>query len=68
MGDGWYKGRFGLNRINKKNLFGEEYKLCLHIIIEYIAKYDINRFEYKIFDVYFSLNGLERKHDPKINF
>ena len=35
MGDGWYKGRFGLNRMDQNNLFGEEYKLCLHILIEY---------------------------------
>lgn len=51
------------------NNFGKEYQVSdEEKEIEYIAKYDINRFEYKIFDVYFSLNGLERKHDPKINF
>ena len=36
MGDGWYKGRLGLKRGNEQlNIFGEEYKLCLHIIIEF---------------------------------
>ena len=29
MGEGWYKGVFGLK--NHKNIFGDEYKLCLHI-------------------------------------
>ena len=38
MGDGWYKGRFGLNKpIDKGDkIFGDEYKLCAHILIEYI--------------------------------
>ena len=31
MGEGWYKGRFHWYN----NTFGDEYKLCLHIIIEY---------------------------------
>ncbi|MBO6244375.1 MAG: family 78 glycoside hydrolase catalytic domain, partial [Clostridia bacterium] len=31
MGEGWYKGRF--HWFN--NTFGDEYKLCLHIMIEY---------------------------------
>ena len=37
MGDGWYKGRFGTARENNKNdeIFGDEYKLCAHILIEY---------------------------------
>ena len=36
MGDGWYKGRIGLHKErDQTNLFGSEYKLCLHIIIEY---------------------------------
>ena len=37
MGDGWYKGRFGLFTIYSKNedIFGDEYKLCAHILIEY---------------------------------
>ena len=33
MGDGWYKGRFGIHFLD--NIFGAEYKLCLHILIEY---------------------------------
>ena len=33
MGDGWYKGRFGLN--NKTEIFGDEYKLKAHILIEF---------------------------------
>ena len=33
MGDGWYKGRFGL--INGDGIFGDEYKLCAHILIEF---------------------------------
>ena len=36
MGDGWYKGRIGLiKEIKQTDLFGDEYKLCLHILIEY---------------------------------
>ena len=35
---------------------------------EYLANYDINRFEYKLFDVYFALNGLRRMYDAQINF
>ena len=36
MGNGWYKGRFGIhNHNNQTNIFGDEYKLCLHIYIEY---------------------------------
>ena len=35
MGDGWYKGRFGMNKEKEYNIFGDEYKLCLHILIEY---------------------------------
>ena len=36
MGDGWYKGRFGVQKgEHEKNLYGTEYKLCLNIIIEY---------------------------------
>ena len=37
MGDGWYKGRFGLTNANGKNseIFGDEYKLCAHIMIEF---------------------------------
>ena len=36
MGDGWYKGRFGLHKdLEQLNIFGNEYKLCLHIIIEF---------------------------------
>ena len=42
MGNGWYKGRFGLLRV--ENLFGEEYKLCLHILIEYMDGEIINIF------------------------
>ena len=33
MGDGWYKGRFGIK--SKEKIFGEEYKLCAHILIEF---------------------------------
>ena len=35
MGDGWYKGRIGINKPIDKggNVFGEEYKLCLNILI-----------------------------------
>ena len=35
MGNGWYKGRFGMVRDKEYNIFGEEYKLCLNILIEY---------------------------------
>ena len=37
MGDGWYKGRFGVTRGDGKNdeIFGDEYKLCLHLLIEF---------------------------------
>ena len=34
MGNGWYKGKFSLGN----NIFGDEYKLCLHLIIEYTDK------------------------------
>ena len=33
MGDGWYKGRMGLK--GKSKIFGDEYKLCLNIVIKY---------------------------------
>ena len=33
-GNGWYKGKFSLGN----NIFGDEYKLCLHLIIEYTDK------------------------------
>ena len=42
MGDGWYKGRFGINKDKKNNIFGNEYKLCLHILIEYMDKTILN--------------------------
>ncbi len=37
MGDGWYKGRFGLPRYGIKNdeIFGDEYKLCAQIMVEF---------------------------------
>ena len=37
MGEGWYKGRFGLKDggLGEYNLFGDYYKLCLNIVIEY---------------------------------
>ena len=37
MGDGWYKGRFGITTADGKNqeIFGSEYKLCAHIIVEF---------------------------------
>ena len=35
MGDGWYKGRIGLQKEAKQDdLWGNEYKLCAHIIIK----------------------------------
>ena len=40
MGEGWYKGEFGMNKEN--NLFGDEYKLCAHIFIEYTDNSIIN--------------------------
>ena len=42
MGNGWYKGRFGMNRDNEYNIFGEEYKLCAHILIEYKNRKSVN--------------------------
>ena len=39
MGNGWYKGRIGLiKEFDQTNLFGDEYKLCLNILIEYKDK------------------------------
>ena len=38
MGEGWYKGRF--HWFN--NTFGDEYKLCLHILIEFIDNTTLN--------------------------
>ena len=35
MEDGWYKGRFGINQKKRVNIFGDEYKLFYHIIIEF---------------------------------
>ena len=37
MGDGWYKGRFGLPRYGIKNdeIFGDEYKLYAQIMVEF---------------------------------
>ena len=35
MGNGWYKGRFGFDIGKYYNIFGDEYKLCLHLLIEY---------------------------------
>ena len=32
MGNGWYKGRIGFN---EKSAYGDEYKLCLCLLIEY---------------------------------
>ena len=40
MGNGWYKGRFGAK--GKENLLGDEYKLCLHLLIEYDNDIKIN--------------------------
>ena len=35
MGDGWYKGRIGIQYDKKQDdLWGDEYKLCAHIIIK----------------------------------
>ena len=42
MGNGWYKGRFGMNKEEEYNIFGEEYKLCLHILIQYKDKTILN--------------------------
>ncbi len=38
MGDGWYKGRFGIDKPIDRggSVFGDEYKLCLEIVIEYV--------------------------------
>ena len=35
MGDGWYKGRFGISGGKSDKIFGDEYKLCGHILIQY---------------------------------
>ena len=37
MGDGWYKGRIGINKPIDKggNVFGDEYKLCLNMVISF---------------------------------
>ena len=37
MGDGWYKGRIGINKPLDKggNVFGDEYKLCLNMVISF---------------------------------
>ena len=36
MGDGWYKGRYGIARGTKQDeIWGNEYKLCAKIIIEF---------------------------------
>ena len=35
MGDGWYKGRFGISDSKPDKIFGDEYKLCANILIEY---------------------------------
>ena len=42
MGDGWYKGRFGMTKEHQYNIFGDEYKLCLTIIIEFKDKEILN--------------------------
>ena len=44
MGEGWYKGRFGMSidKNHQYNIFGNEYKLCIHIFIECIDKTIIN--------------------------
>ena len=43
MGDGWFKGRIGMNnQIGQNNLYGEEYLLCLHLLIEYKDGTDLN--------------------------
>ena len=37
MGDGWYKGRIGLFKDGKQDdLWGNQYKLCAHIIIKFV--------------------------------
>ena len=37
MGDGWYKGRFGVVKFNDNGdkIFGDEYKLTAHILVEF---------------------------------
>ena len=36
MGNGWYKGRIGFNTEERPDkIYGDEYKLCLYIFIEY---------------------------------
>ena len=43
MGDGWYKGRIGINKSIEKggNVFGDEYKLCLNILIYFNDENDM---------------------------
>ncbi len=51
------------------NKFGKEYQISAEEkVIEKVAKLIINQFEYKIFEVYFNLNGLKRIYEPKIDF
>ena len=43
MGDGWYKGRIGIQYDKKMDdLWGDEYKLCAHIIIKLINGKEIH--------------------------
>ena len=35
MGDGWYKGRFGISGSKPDKIFGYKYKLWANILIEY---------------------------------
>ena len=43
MGNGWYKGRIGFNTNGKPdNIYGDEYKLCLHLSIEFMDNDIIN--------------------------
>ena len=42
MGNGWYKGRIGMDKKQNENIYGNEYKLCLNLIIEYIDNEIIN--------------------------
>ena len=35
MGDCWYKGRFGISGGKSDKIFGDEYKLCANILIQY---------------------------------
>ena len=35
LGNGWYKGRFGLNQTEQKGFYGDEWKLLVEVHLEY---------------------------------